>query len=82
MEKKDTLRFYIQTRTILGLNAIAIHEELLTASGPGVVSYPTVQRWSKKTNDGNMEIEDNPHFGRLVTGPTEESIQKVRRLIE
>ena len=51
MEKKDALRFYIQTR---GLNAIAIHEELITAHGPDVVSY-TVHRWCKKTNDGIME---------------------------
>jgi len=29
-----------------------------------------------------MEIEDNPRSGRLVTGPTEENIQEVQRLIE
>jgi len=32
--EKETLRFYIKTRNILGLNATAIHEELTTAYGP------------------------------------------------
>lgn len=82
MEKKEALRFYIQTRTILGVNPTSIHEELTTAHGHGVVSYPTVQRWSKKTSDGNMEIEDNARSGRPVTGPTEENIQAVRSLID
>ena len=82
IKKKDALRFYIQTRTILGLNVTTIHEELITAHGSEVVSYPTVQRWYKKTNDDIMEIEDNPHSGRTVTGPTEENVQEVRRRIE
>ena len=83
MKKKDALRFYIQTRTIFGLNATAaIHEELITAHEPEVVSYPTVQRWCKKTNDGIMELEDNPRSGRPVTGPIEDNIQEVRRRIE
>lgn len=79
---KEALRFYIQTRTILGFNATAIHEELTTAHGPDVVSYSTVQRWSKKTNDGIMEIEDDPRSGRPVTELTEENIQAVQRIIE
>jgi len=82
MDIKEPLRFYIQTRTILGLTATEIHEELITAHGPDVVSYPTVQRWCKRTKEGIMEIEDNPRSGRPVTGPTEENIQEVRSLIE
>lgn len=79
---KEALRFYVQTRIILGFNATSIHEELITVPGPEVVSYSTVQRWSKKTSDGIMEIEDNPRSGRPVTRPAEENIQVVQRIIE
>ena len=79
---KEALRFYIQTRTILGLNPTAIHEELTQAHGPNVVSYSTVLRWSNKTDDGIMEIEDQPRSGRPVTGPTEANIEMVQRVID
>ena len=82
MDIREALRFYIQTRTILGLKPSEIHEELVAAHGPHVVSYPTVLRWYNKTKDGIMEIEDHPRPGRPVTGPTEENIQEVRSLIE
>lgn len=78
----ETLRFYIQTRTLLGFSATAIHEELTTAHGAKVISYPTVLKWSKLTNDGIMELEDKPRSGRPVTATTEENIQEVQRIID
>jgi len=59
-----------------------IHKELVTAYGDHAVSYPTVQRWSKKTREGEMEIEDNPRSGRRVSETTQENIELVRSLIE
>lgn len=79
---KQAIRFYVQTRTILGFNPTEIHEELTDAHGDDVASYSTVLRWSNKTDDGEMEIEDQPRSGRPVTGPTEANIEKVRRVID
>jgi len=56
--EKEALRFYIKTRNILGLNATDIHEELTTAYGYEVLSYSTVQKWTKTFNEGKMKI---PH---------------------
>lgn len=79
---KEALRFYIQTRTILGLKATAIHEELITAYGDKIISYPTVLKWWKLFNVGDMELEDKPRSGRPVTATTEENIQEVQRIID
>jgi len=55
-----------------------IHKELVTASGHSAVSYSTIQRWSKKVNDEEMEIECNPRCGPPVSETTEESIELVK----
>ena len=57
---KEQLRFYIRTRTILEVNPKTIHEELTLAYGPEVVSYSTVQKWSKLFSEGRIEVEDDP----------------------
>lgn len=80
--QKEHLRFYIQTRTLLEVNPTDIHGELVRAHGSDVLSYSMVQQWSKKTNDGIMEIEDKPRSGRPVTALTEENIEEVSRVIE
>lgn len=80
--EKEPYRFYIRTRTILGLKAPAIHDELTRAYGEGAISYSTVQRWSKFFQEGNMEIEDNPRSGRPVSKITPENIQLVQSLIQ
>lgn len=80
--EKEAIRFYIKTRTLLGVSASAIHEELTTAHGDRVVSYSTVQKWAKLFRDGRMEIEDDPRSGRPVSKITDESIEAIRRVIE
>jgi len=75
-------RFYIKTRTILGLSATAIHEELTTAYGPKAISYSTVQKWTKYFREGNMEIEDEPRSGRPVSKTNPENIQAVQDVID
>jgi histone-lysine N-methyltransferase SETMAR len=78
---KEAIRFYINTRTILGVSPTDIHKELTTVYGPEVVSYSTVQKRAKLAKDGEMEIEDKSRSGRPVTGPTPENIQEVQRII-
>ena len=79
--EKEPYRFYI-TRTLLGVNAVTIHEQLTTAYGPHALSYSTVQRWVKFFSAGNMEIEDEPRSGRPITKTTSENIELVRKVIE
>jgi [histone H3]-lysine36 N-dimethyltransferase SETMAR len=80
--EKEPYRFYIKTRTLLGINATTIHEELTTAYREEAISYSTVQRWSKVFREGEMELEDDPRSGRPVSKTTEENIQLVRRIID
>ena len=81
MEKQD-YRFYIKTRTLLGVKASEIHEELTEAYGSQAVSYPTIRRWSKAVEEGKMEIEDQPRSGRPVTEITPDNIDLVQRVLE
>jgi histone-lysine N-methyltransferase SETMAR len=80
--EKEHYRFYIRTRTILGLNPTAIHEELTTAYGPKAISYSTVQQWAKFFREGNMEIEDDPRSGRPISATKPENIQAVQDVID
>jgi histone-lysine N-methyltransferase SETMAR len=80
--EKVPYRFYIRTRTLLGIDATTIHEELTTAYGDHAISYTTVQRWNKFFCEGNMELEDKPRQGRPVSRAIEENIELVRKLIE
>jgi len=80
--EKEGIRYYIRTRTLLGLNPTEIHEELETAYGHPVTSYSTCQKWSLNVRNGSMEIEDKPIPGRPVSEVTQENIDFVRRVID
>ncbi|MDR3550226.1 MAG: hypothetical protein P4L31_02345 [Candidatus Babeliales bacterium] len=80
--EQENLRFYIQTRTFLGIRPNTIHQKLVLAHGPEVTSYSTVQKWSKLFREGRMELEDAPRFGRPVSETNEENIELVRSVIE
>ena len=80
--EKEHYRFYIRTRTILGLNATDIHAELTAAYGPKAISYSTVQQWAKYFREGNMEVEDDPRSGRPISKIKPENIQAVQNVIE
>lgn len=78
----ENLRFYIQTRTFLGISPNTIHQELVSAYGPKVLSYSTVQKLSKQFREGRMELEDEPRSGRPVSKTNKENIELVRSIIE
>lgn len=80
--EKEYLRFYIKTRALLEIAPVTIHEELIGAYGQDVVSYATVQRWSKSVREGKMNIEDQPRSGRPITETTEENIRLVQGIID
>jgi histone-lysine N-methyltransferase SETMAR len=80
--EKEPYRFYIKTRTLLGVTAATIHEELTIAYGAQAISYSTVQKWSKFFREGNMEIEDDPRSGRPVSKINSENIQLVQKVID
>ncbi|CAF5094426.1 unnamed protein product, partial [Rotaria sp. Silwood1] len=74
-------RYYIKIRTILGINPKTIHEELATALGPKVLSYPTVAEWAKRFREGRQNVNDVPLFDRPVSELTDENIELVREVI-
>lgn len=80
--EKEHMRFYIKTRTLLGVDPTTIHQELVTAYGAQAISYSAVQKRSKLVREGEMEIEEKPRSGRPVSETTQENIDLVRRLIE
>lgn len=80
--EKEGYRFYIKTRTLLGIKAATIYAELTQVYGDDFISYSTVQKWSKSIHEGKMEIEDAPRYGRPKTEMTPENIEQVQRLIE
>lgn len=79
---KEAIRFYIVTRTILGVSPVTIHKELTEVYGPQAVSYSTVQKRAKLAKAGQMEIEDKSRSGRPITETTPENIQEVQRIID
>lgn len=81
--EKEHIRYYIKTRTILGINALTIHHELVSAYGQDVVSYATVQRWSKDFREGKREqLQDNSRPGRPIAETTNDNIERVRKIID
>ena len=80
--EKENYRFYIRTRTFLGINPTAIHDELTTVYGPKAISYSTVQQWAKHFREGNMEMEDDPRPGRPISQIKPENIQAVQDIID
>jgi len=75
-------RYYIKIRTILGINAKTICEELTDALGYDAPSYATVKRWVKRFREGRDDVDDDPRSGRPVFMLTDENIERVRQVIE
>ncbi|CAF4483037.1 unnamed protein product, partial [Didymodactylos carnosus] len=78
---KQCIRYYIKARSLLGLNATQIHDELITAYGQDYVSYPTVALWLHAFSSGRESLEDDPRSGRPITAVTQENIDAVQDLV-
>lgn len=53
-------RYYIKIRTILGIDAKTIYEELTEALGSDTPSDRTVRRWTQRFREGKEDIDDDP----------------------
>ncbi|CAF1524417.1 unnamed protein product [Adineta ricciae] len=78
---KLSVRSYIKTRSLLGLTATEIHDELVTAYGPYVVSYCTVARWIRRFSSGRESFYDDHRVGRPITTVTQRNIDAVQDLV-
>ncbi|CAF3040859.1 unnamed protein product [Rotaria sp. Silwood2] len=58
-----------------------IYEQLATALGPKVPSYPTVTEWAKRFREGREDVNDDPRSGRPVSELTDQNIKLVREVI-
>ena len=63
------------------INPKTIHEELATALGSKVPSYPTVAEWAKCFRAGKENVNDGPQSSRPVSELTDENIELVREVI-
>ena len=79
---KQHIRYYIKNRSVLGLNATQIHEELIAAYGDDYMSYPTIVRWLRAFFAGRKSLEDNPGSGRPITAATQDNIDAVKDLVD
>lgn len=80
--EKQQYRSYIITRASLEETPTQIHNDLVAVYGSQAPSYSTVLRWSHRSEEKKMDIEDMPRSGRPVSQTTTENIEWVRSLIE
>ena len=78
---KLCLRSVIKTRSLLGLTATQIHNELTTVYGKGIVSYRTVVRWIQRFSNERDSLEDNPRSDRPLSVITKQSINDLKDLM-
>jgi histone-lysine N-methyltransferase SETMAR len=78
---KDGYRFYIFTRSKLGIKATAIHEELVAVFGESAPSFDTVARWIRHFSDGRSSLEDEQRSGRPCTSLSRDIVARAEALI-
>ena len=80
--EKENLRFYIRIRTLLGIKAVEIHNELNLALGDGTISYMCVLNWVTKFKNGLEDVKDQHRIGRPITETNKSNIERVKSIIE
>jgi histone-lysine N-methyltransferase SETMAR len=80
MEKIE-YRAYIKIRTLLGIKATVIHEELSLVKGDNAPSLRTVQDLAKQFRSGRENIEDEPRPGRPRATFNKANVELVRQII-
>ena len=78
----ESLRFYVKTRWLLGVNCTEISKELKNAYLDSAPSYDFVAKWVRLFKAGRDNLKDDLRSGRPVTSLTQENIQLVRDIIE
>ncbi|CAF1237218.1 unnamed protein product [Adineta ricciae] len=73
---KLSVHSYIKNRSLLDLAATEIHDELVTAYGPYVVSYCTAARWIRRFSSGRESFYDDHRVGRPITMVTQRNIDE------
>ena len=61
---KIELRVLIRYCWRRGLSTRDTAKEICNAEGNGTVSYKTAERWFKRFDEGNFDLEDKPRSGR------------------
>lgn len=72
----QNLRFYIQVRVKLGINALEIFNELKTVFSSNTPSLSTIYRWINVFESGSDRIEDLHRAGRPISESTKANIDK------
>jgi len=78
----QNLRFYIQVRVKLGINALEIFNELKTVFSSNSPSLSTIYRWINVFESGSDRIEDLHRAGRPISESTKANIDKVQQVID
>ena len=79
---QSQLRFYVETRRMLGDTAAAIHTDLCKVWGEDQFGFSTVRRHMKEMRDGRESMEDNQkHSGRKRTSRTISNIEKAAEIV-
>ena len=74
-------RYYIKIRTILGIDAKTIHEEVTAVLGLNAPSYRTIARWADYFRKGREVATDEPRSSWPVSELRAENIELVRQII-
>jgi histone-lysine N-methyltransferase SETMAR len=81
MEKIE-YRAYIKTRSLLGIPATDITNELLQVYGVNAPQYRTVAKWAALFKAGRETLEDDHRSGRPITVHTASNIELVKSIIQ
>jgi histone-lysine N-methyltransferase SETMAR len=80
--ENENLRFYIQLRFKLGIDATRIHNDFKSTLGDKAPSYSFVTKWIHFFKEGRENLEDEQRIGRPITATVPTNIDAVRNFIE
>ena len=75
-------RAFVKIMTLRHKKPTDIHQELVEACGEAALALRTVQKWSKRVEDGESSTHDAPRSGRPSTSNEEENLEQLRSLLE
>ena len=81
MEKIE-YKAYIKTRSLHGISATEISNELEQVHGEQAPKYRTLAKWVALYKEGRDSFEDDPRSGRPITVHTKANIELLHAIIE